>query len=126
MVSSPKPDPTRGVYGISIAAHLVGSVPQNLRLYEARGLLTPVRSDGGTRRYSESDLDRLRHIGHLLDAGLNLAGIDMVLELQATNERLRQELEKYPTNSRWTAVGEPSADRGEEHVAETAPPTSEG
>jgi DNA-binding transcriptional MerR regulator len=62
---------------------------QTLRLYEARGLLQPDRTEGGTRRYSADDLDRLRRIGHLLDAGLNLAGISMVLDLEAQNTRLR-------------------------------------
>jgi DNA-binding transcriptional MerR regulator len=62
---------------------------QNLRLYEARGLLDPDRTDGGTRRYSARDLDRLRRIGDLLEAGLNLAGIGMVLGLENENERLR-------------------------------------
>ena len=62
---------------------------QNLRLYEARGLLTPQRTDGGTRRYSADDLDRLRRIGDLLEAGLNLAGIGMVLDLEAQNTALR-------------------------------------
>jgi MerR family transcriptional regulator, heat shock protein HspR len=84
---------SRGVYGISVAAELVGSVPQNLRLYEARGLLSPARSDGGTRRYSNDDLDRLREIGRLLDDGLNLAGIATVLALQAANRALQAELD---------------------------------
>jgi DNA-binding transcriptional MerR regulator len=64
---------------------------QNLRLYESRGLLEPARTDGGTRRYSADDLDRLRRIGDLLDAGLNLAGIAMVLQLESENDRLRAE-----------------------------------
>jgi DNA-binding transcriptional MerR regulator len=81
------------VYGISVAAELVGSQPQSLRLYEARGLVTPDRSDGGTRRYSEDDLERLRDIGTLLEAGLNLAGVDMVLGLRADNEVLRRRLD---------------------------------
>lgn len=93
MVRRPNPDPNRAVYGISVAADLVGSEPQNLRLYETRGLLTPARSEGGTRRYSEEDLERLRSIGSLLEAGLNLAGIHKVLELQAVNEELRRQLE---------------------------------
>ena len=83
------PDGGRGVYGISVAAELVGMGIQNLRLYEARGLLEPARTDGGTRRYSANDLDRLRHIGDLLDAGLNLAGIAMVLDLEAQNAQLQ-------------------------------------
>ena len=77
------PDGGRGVYGISVAAELVGMGTQNLRAYEARGLLEPGRTDGGTRRYSAQDLDRLRRIGQLLDAGLNLAGIAMVLDLES-------------------------------------------
>jgi MerR family transcriptional regulator, heat shock protein HspR len=95
MVRHPEPDSTRPVYGISVAADLVGSGPQNLRLYEARGLVTPARSEGGTRRYSEEDLERLRSIGGLLEAGLNLAGIDMVLELRAANELLRRQLDAH-------------------------------
>jgi MerR family transcriptional regulator/heat shock protein HspR len=88
------PDPSRGVYGISVAASLVGNAPQNLRLYEARGLLAPARSEGGTRLYSEDDLARLRAIAELLDDGLNLAGVHMVLDLQEENERLQGELDK--------------------------------
>jgi MerR family transcriptional regulator, heat shock protein HspR len=84
---------SRGVYGISVAAELVGSSPQNLRLYESRGLLSPARSDGGTRRYSNDDLHRLRQIGQLLEDGLNLAGIATVLALQAVNHALQAELD---------------------------------
>jgi MerR family transcriptional regulator, heat shock protein HspR len=85
----PALDRSRGVYGISVAAELVGMGVQNLRLYEARGLLRPARTDGGTRRYSSDDLDRLHRIGQLLQAGLNLAGISMVLDLEAQNQQLR-------------------------------------
>jgi DNA-binding transcriptional MerR regulator len=88
-VAAPRPDPGRGVYPISVAAELVGSGVQNLRLYETRGLLKPARTEGGTRRYSADDLVRLRRIGELLAAGLNLAGIQMVLELEAENAALR-------------------------------------
>ncbi len=90
----PGPDDTRGVYGISVAAELVGIGVQNLRAYEARGLLDPDRTDGGTRRYSANDLERLRRIGDLLDAGLNLAGIAMVMDLQDENSQLRAENEQ--------------------------------
>ena len=89
----PRPDDARGVYGISVAAELVGMGVQTLRLYEARGLLDPERTGGGTRRYSTNDLDRLRRIGDLLDAGLNLAGIAMVMDLQDENTQLRAEKE---------------------------------
>jgi MerR family transcriptional regulator, heat shock protein HspR len=85
-------DPTHGVYGISTAAELVGMGVQNLRLYERRGLLEPDRTAGGTRRYSPDDLDRLRRIGELISTGLNLAGIALVLDLEADNARLRTEL----------------------------------
>jgi MerR family transcriptional regulator/heat shock protein HspR len=88
----PRPDPARGVYGISVAAELVGTGVQNLRLYERRGLIDPARTPAGTRRYSDNDLTRLRHIGELLGAGLNLAGIAAVLDLEADNARLRAEL----------------------------------
>jgi len=89
----PRPDSDRGVYGISVAAELVGTGVQNLRLYEARGLLQPERTEGGTRRYSANDLDRLRRISDLLEAGLNLAGIGMVLDLEGQNTQLRAEKE---------------------------------
>jgi DNA-binding transcriptional MerR regulator len=85
------PDPDRGVYGISVAAELAGTGVQNLRAYEARGLLLPARSEGGTRRYSANDVATVRRIGDLLAAGLNLAGIAMVLPLQDENARLRAE-----------------------------------
>ena len=91
MLKRPGPEPVHGVYGISVAAELVGMGVQNLRLYEARGLLQPARTDGGTRRYSADDLDRLRRIGDLLDAGLNLAGIGMVLDLQEQNTVLEDQ-----------------------------------
>ena len=89
-----RPDATRGLYGISVAAELVGSAPQNLRLYETRGLINPARSRGGTRRYSDDDLVRLRQIGGLLDDGLNLAGIAAVLALQAVNRELQTQLDQ--------------------------------
>jgi MerR family transcriptional regulator, heat shock protein HspR len=72
----------RGVYGISVTAGLVGTGVQNLRLYERRGLLEPSRTDGGTRLYSRNDVVRLGRITELLEAGLNLAGVAMVLDLQ--------------------------------------------
>ena len=91
----PRPDDACGVYGISVAAELVGMGVQNLRMYEARGLLEPERTEGGTRRYSANDLDRLRRIGDLLEAGLNLAGIAMVIDLQDENSQLRAEKEEH-------------------------------
>jgi len=80
---------------ISVAAELVGMHPQTLRIYEARGLLRPGRTPGGTRLYSENDLERLRLIQRLTtELGLNLAGVEHVLrledELARIGERLRR------------------------------------
>src|SRR3954452_6706330 len=77
------------LYAISVAAELAGTAVQNLRVYERRGLVSPERTDGGTRRYSEADVERLVRIRELLDAGLNLAGVDRVLELEDEVARLR-------------------------------------
>src|SRR6476661_5299862 len=90
-MGSRQPDAGRGVFGITTVAELFGISVQTLRLYEARGLLDPARTDGGTRRYSADDVDRLRRIGDLLDAGLNLAGISMVLNLQDQNTLLEDQ-----------------------------------
>ena len=81
----------RGVYGISVAAELSGIDPQTLRLYERRGLLTPARTDGGTRRYSEDDLDRLEQISDLVSEGVNIAGVAQILELQRRNSELESD-----------------------------------
>ncbi|BBZ45366.1 MerR family transcriptional regulator [Mycobacterium parmense] len=82
------PAPDHGVYGISVAAELSGIAVQSLRLYERYGLLTPSRSGGGTRRYSADDLARLKRISALVDAGVNLAGIARILELEDHNATL--------------------------------------
>jgi DNA-binding transcriptional MerR regulator len=82
------PASDRGVYGISVAAELSGISEQSLRLYERRGLLTPERTHGGTRRFSADDLARLRRIKELVDAGVNLAGIERILLLEDRNEAL--------------------------------------
>lgn len=70
--------------GIAAASHAVGVGEQTLRLYERRGLLSPARTSGGTRRYCDADLHRIRRIRQLVDDGINLAGILRVLELEAT------------------------------------------
>ncbi len=82
----------RGLYGISVAAELTGVNPQNLRAYEGKGLISPARTDGGTRRYSDYDVDRIGRISDLLDAGLNLAGVRRVLELEEETRRLRRRI----------------------------------
>lgn len=83
---------SRGVYGISVAAELTRLGAQTLRQYESRGLVEPDRTEGGTRRYSVEDLGRIRRVSELLDAGLNLAGVRMVLDLQDDNARLRRDI----------------------------------
>jgi MerR family transcriptional regulator, heat shock protein HspR len=83
---------SRAVYSISVASELSGVDPQMLRMYEQRGLLSPFRTDGGTRRYSSRDLERVAIITALLGEGLNLAGIGQVLALRAQNGQLADEL----------------------------------
>lgn len=88
-----RPGDDHAIYGISVAAELTGVNPPMLRSYEAKGLLQPSRTDGGTRRYSGRDLTRVRRITTLLAAGLNLAGVEQVLALEAETERLRREVD---------------------------------
>lgn len=85
-------DADRGLFGISVAAELVGMEAPSLRLYESHGLVTPDRTTGGTRRYSVNDLDRLRAIAELLAEGVNLKGIGMVLRLEEENAELRESI----------------------------------
>ena len=85
-------DANQAVYVISVAAELTGMHPQTLRIYERKGLLDPSRTSGGSRRFSEHDLERLRHIQELTSTGLNLEGVRRVLQLEAELARLREEL----------------------------------
>lgn len=85
-------DPRTPLYGIAVAAQLVDLPEATLRLFESRGLLTPARSDGGTRRYSDADIDRLRRAAALRDDGINIVGIARVLALQDENVGLRAAL----------------------------------
>jgi MerR family transcriptional regulator, heat shock protein HspR len=85
-------DESRGVFMISVAAELAEMHPQTLRMYEARGLISPRRSPKNTRLYSYEDVERLRRIQRMTDEGLNLAGVETVLELEAQIARMRAEL----------------------------------
>jgi MerR family transcriptional regulator, heat shock protein HspR len=85
-------DANAAVYVISVAAELTGMHPQTLRIYERKGLLDPSRTSGGSRRFSERDLERLRHIQELTGTGLNLEGVRRVLQLEAEVARLHQQL----------------------------------
>lgn len=86
------PDPSRGVYGISVVSDLLGTGVQNLRAYERAGLLNPDRTAGGTRLYSPDDVARLRRVQRLLDEGLNLTGVGRVLHLEDDLAEARSEL----------------------------------
>ncbi|HEX2235951.1 MAG TPA: helix-turn-helix transcriptional regulator [Actinomycetota bacterium] len=83
----------QAIYVISVAAELAGVHPQTLRVYERKGLLTPARTAGNTRRYSERDIDRLRRIQQLTQEGVNLAGVMQIMELEERLERARLDLE---------------------------------
>lgn len=96
MTGAMGPRADEAVFGISVAAGMVGMDPQSLRLYERRGLLSPARTDGGTRLYSSNDIGRLRRIGELFADGLNIAGIEMVLNLESANQQLRAALPDPP------------------------------
>lgn len=88
-------------YMISVAAELVGMHPQTLRIYEAKGLLRPSRTPGGTRLYSEADLERLRLIQRLTsELGLNLAGVETVMRLEDELRRLRSRLDRMERQMR--------------------------
>jgi MerR family transcriptional regulator, heat shock protein HspR len=96
----------RPIYMISVAAELVGMHPQTLRMYETKGLVRPNRTPGGTRLYSEADIDRLRIVQRLTtELGLNLAGVELVLRLEdelrkahAQVERLQRQLRQEVQN----------------------------
>jgi MerR family transcriptional regulator/heat shock protein HspR len=85
---------------ISVAAELIGMHPQTLRIYERKGLLDPSRTRGGSRRFSERDLAKLRRIQSLTASGLNLQGVARVLELEAEVARLHAELDRARTEAR--------------------------
>lgn len=104
----------RPLYAISVAAELVGLGVGTLRQYEARGLLCPKRTRGGTRQYSVNDLVRLRRIACLLTEGLNLAGVALVLQLQGEVDSLRRRLGEAP--------GPETGDASSEQAADTVPP----
>ncbi|HEU4487983.1 MAG TPA: MerR family transcriptional regulator [Actinomycetota bacterium] len=82
-------NPDRAIYIISVAAEIADVHPQTLRIYERKGLLTPKRTQGNTRRYSERDIERLRRIQELTQEGVNLAGVTRIFELESELEELR-------------------------------------
>jgi MerR family transcriptional regulator/heat shock protein HspR len=90
----------RGVYVISVAAELAGVHPQTLRIYERKGLVDPARTGGGSRRYSDDDIAQLRRIQDLTTAGLNLAGVKAVIELEDELARVRRDLDETRAQAR--------------------------
>ena len=93
--------PDRPLYMISVAADLVGMHPQTLRIYENKGLVRPQRTAGGTRLYSESDLDRLRIVQRLTtEVGLNLAGVELVLRLEDELRKAHTQIERLQAQLR--------------------------
>ncbi|UBV18081.1 MerR family transcriptional regulator [Mycolicibacterium fortuitum] len=110
MSDGPVSRSARGVYGISVAAELSGIDPQTLRLYERRGLLAPARTDGGTRRYSDDDLERLRRISDLVGEGVNIAGILQILHLQDRNTELASHNSHLEAENSRLRADEPDTD----------------
>lgn len=111
MPDDPVSRAARGVYGISVASELSGFDPQTLRLYERRGLVTPARTDGGTRRYSDDDLDRLARIGELVGAGVNIAGILQIVNLEHRNTELESDNSQLKSENARLQSTEPTAGR---------------
>jgi MerR family transcriptional regulator/heat shock protein HspR len=87
-------DSTRAVFVISVAAELAGMHPQTLRIYERKGLIDPFRTPGGTRRYSQEDIERLQLIQEMTAEGMNLEGVRRVIALQEENRRLKRKLDR--------------------------------
>ena len=111
-------DRARGVYMISVAAELAGMHPQTLRIYEARGLITPKRSPKQTRLYSQSDVERLRRIQELTsELGMNLAGVEKVFELEREMERMRRRMQALERQAERTRRELERTRRATSHVA---------
>jgi len=104
----------RALYSISVTSELTGVNPQMLRIYEQKGLLTPFRTQGGTRRYSGQDVAIIGEITTLLAAGLNLAGVEHILLLRSETQRLQGELDRLRSDTRQPPEGtqEPRRRRG--------------
>jgi DNA-binding transcriptional MerR regulator len=100
----------RGLYPISVVSELTGIGPHTLRGYERAGLLAPARTEGGSRRYSGDDLDRLRRIATLSGAGVNLGGIRRILELEHELALLRAQLSRLRASAEPGSDGPPAPD----------------
>jgi DNA-binding transcriptional MerR regulator len=122
------------VYGITVAAELAGMSVQALRLYERKGLLEPARTGGGSRRYSDSDIARLRRIRTLIAEGINLTGIARVLGLEADNADLHADnaglrarnADLWTANTALRGTGGPTGDAAEADDVPDSPVVREG
>ena len=122
------------MYGITVAAELAGMSVQALRLYERKGLLEPVRTGGGARRYSDADIARLRRIGTLIAEGINLTGIARVLGLEADNADLHADnaglrarnADLWTANTALRGTGGPTGDPAEADDVPDSPVVREG
>ncbi|MEY5145400.1 MAG: heat shock protein [Actinomycetota bacterium] len=104
MINLPEPDPDAPLFAISVAAQLSGLHPQTLRQYDRLGLVSPTRTGGRSRLYSIRDVQRLREVVALADAGVNLAGIIRILQLENENDTLRRRLQEVEKHNRSTAL----------------------
>jgi MerR family transcriptional regulator/heat shock protein HspR len=117
------PEYTQAVYVISVAAELAGVHPQTLRIYERKGLVAPARTGGGSRRYSDHDIAVLRRIQELTNEGLNLAGVQRVIELEAEIARLQKENEtvRAAANEAIAAANDAVADTHRQYRRDLVP-----
>jgi MerR family transcriptional regulator/heat shock protein HspR len=106
---------SKAAYMISSVAEQYGVHPQTLRLYEREGLLKPSRSDGNTRLYTDEDLDRLEVILHLTrDLGVNLAGVEIILNMRQKMETMQQQIEQFVETLNHELTNRPRAEYPEE------------
>ncbi|QTJ71444.1 MerR family transcriptional regulator (plasmid) [Rhodococcus sp. ZPP] len=122
----PESPSLRGVYGISVAAELSGFGMAALRLYEDYGLVTPGRTRGGTRRYSDYDLARLRRIAELIDAGVNLVGIGRVLDLETRTDELERDNRRLEADNAQLRADQAPAAAGDNTDTARSPDTEDG
>jgi MerR family transcriptional regulator, heat shock protein HspR len=118
-VTASWPEPDRAVFSISVAAELSGLHPQTLRAYEREGFVEPARSSGGTRRYSGAEVDRLREMSALADAGVNIAGMRRILDLEKTVRRLQAKLSGFEALEVEGESSRPRSRRSEKGVGKT-------
>ena len=112
------PADDHAVYGMAVASELTGVNPPMLRAYEAKGLIQPHRTSGGTRRYSADDITDVRRITALLEEGLNLAGVEAVLALEEENRQLRAEVDRLRAAPGTKGQGDEGRGKNEKRVGD--------